>query len=88
MYKSSNINQTKNENANIFEQKEKNNIINIMNIDKKQYNNDDYDNNKEEYLLVPLTNYTKENNCFFNVLIQALFNLEEFREKYKFIKFT
>ena len=31
-------------------------------------------------LLVPLTNFTKENNCFLNVLIQTLYHLEEFRE--------
>ena len=31
-------------------------------------------------ILIPMSNKTKENNCFLNVLIQTLFNLESFRE--------
>ena len=73
----------------------KNDIINIdkkqyinENDNDDKYNgkglNIKSDNNNNDnilYILVPLTNYTKENNCFLNVLIQALFNLEEFREQ-------
>ena len=31
-------------------------------------------------ILIPMSNKAKENNCFLNVLIQTLFNLESFRE--------
>ena len=32
-------------------------------------------------ILIPMTNKTKENNCFLNALIQSLFNLDEFRKE-------
>jgi len=32
-------------------------------------------------ILIPMTNKTKENNCFLNALIQCLFNLDEFRKE-------
>ena len=32
-------------------------------------------------ILIPMTNKTKENNCFVNALIQSLFNLDEFRKE-------
>ena len=35
-------------------------------------------NNK---ILIPLLNRTKENNCFLNVIIQVLFNLDEFKNE-------
>ena len=74
-------------NDNIFFDKEINyNSINnnkeikpMNNLDKKSYINEDKII-KFSNVLVPLTNFTKENNCFLNVLIQSLFNLNEFRE--------
>ena len=50
--------------------KELNNNINT--------NNNNYINSKN--ILVPMTNFTKENNCFLNSLIQVLYNLDEFRD--------
>ena len=60
--------------------KEKNDINNINN--KKHTNEGNNKDNiiNDSNILVPLTNFTRENNCFLNVLIQALFNLNKFRE--------
>ena len=68
-------------NNDIFFNKEINNEeIKPMNIiNKKSYINEDNIINNIN-ILVPLTNYRRENNCFLNVLIQSLFNLNEFRE--------
>ena len=54
-----------NEKNEIFEEKEAN-----INMNKKNLSN----------ILVPLTNLRKENNCFLNVLIQIISNLEDFRD--------
>lgn len=64
----------------------------IYNLDKKQFINDKNEIFEEKdanaYIkkkklsntLVPLTNLRKENNCFLNVLIQIISNLEDFRD--------
>ena len=69
----------------------KNNYID--NLDKKKYLNDSenlekndlniittINKNKTKRILVPMTNFKKENNCFLNTLIQVLSNLDEFRD--------
>ena len=58
---------------------EKEDIIPLNYTDNKKYINEDIQINKSN-ILVPLTNKTKENNCFLNVIIQTLFNLDELRE--------
>ena len=84
--KESNNNNISNKNNN---QEKKNNYI--TNLDKKKYINDSENFeenglnkkaiiNKNKRILVPMTNFTKENNCFLNTLIQALSNLDEFRD--------
>ncbi len=54
-----------NEKNEIFEEKEAK-----INMNEKNLSN----------ILVPLTNLRKENNCFLNVLIQIISNLEDFRD--------
>ena len=67
------IKDEKNNNIN----QEKNKIVGDKDINKETTPNNKIDVSN---LLVPLTNFTKENNCFLNVLIQTLYNLDEFRE--------
>ena len=62
----------------------------ILNLDKKKFIkneifeekeiNTDMNIKKLTNILVPLTNLRKENNCFLNVLIQIISNLEDFRD--------
>ena len=74
--------------SNIFNQnqnKEEINNIGDLNILKKKEVNENIINNKKQLIkdrniLIPMTNYTKENNCFLNSLIQVLSNLDEFRD--------
>ena len=61
-------------NNDIINNKLQNNII-TENIKKEK---EDY--NKQINILIPMTNMTKENNCFLNVLIQVLFHLESFKK--------
>ena len=58
-----------------------------INLDKKQNIqseekelNKNISEKKIINVLVPMTNFTKENNCFLNTLIQVLSNLDEFRD--------
>ena len=51
-------------------------VIKRINSNRKSIN--DSINSK---ILIPLTNKTKENNCFLNALFQSLFNLDEFRKE-------
>ena len=68
----------------------------INNLDKKNYSkeNNDYNEininsikmeekiniNENYHIFVPMTNFSKENNCFLNVLIQVFSNIEDFRD--------
>ena len=38
-------------------------------------------NNSTNNIIIPLLNRTKENNCFLNVIIQVIFNLNEFKKE-------
>ena len=66
----------------------KNNNKNTINNRIENVIYEDIDKEKEEpkcnlnlnNILIPMSNKTKENNCFLNVLIQILFNLESFRK--------
>lgn len=59
-----------------------NRIENVIyeDIDKEKEEPKDNLNLNLNNILIPISNKTKENNCFLNVLIQVLFNLESFRK--------
>ena len=90
-----NQNQNKEEINNGSLDLEKQKKIGDLNKLKKKEVNENIINNKKQLikdrnLLIPMTNYTKENNCFLNSLIQVLSNLDEFRDYFldKIFKFA